>query len=304
MKKLLFTLLLLSSYCFCFSQSYDFSEIVTNIKKSIDPQNTIDIKDPAGWLTPSNPKIWPDRVVTSIFKAEAGEYEIKGYNRDKNDGSWDSLILTINPSASSGKKNIPYNIAYNLYDNLKRAFGEPARLVNYGFLQQSSTNQNCKAQWDIGNFVISFNSDDVDYIIGKPSIMWSYLRIVKKSDIEPIVPLIGVRFTPVAAEFIKEGYERSFTEGELIDMGISFIIDYNNKDILRMDYTFLGKIESVTALQIVFLVKGPKGNPGIRATIDRYDGGMSYILYDSQTGEAVISAKGKAEEVDIGKRKF
>lgn len=309
MKKNLLKVLLLFVMCIktvylAYAESDRFEKLMILLRESIGKSDGKSLIDPESWTTIQDSTKWPELVVTSQDIFDYNEIEISACNRKKITGNWDSMIVNISSIKSKQSSNIPYNMAFKIYSSIIKIFGQPTRMVDYGFISTTTSRFDLLSQWDFGNIRAYLLIVDMDHRIKKqPGIMGMYLQISQKDAINELVPLSPVKFVPKYGYITKGPYTEALTPKDLSDYELSIVFDYNKKYILNTGLMEIGQIEELQENQAIAIMTSNK-IVFLRFILDRYTGKMEAIIYDENTGVEVIRITGQAEKIDLTKPKF
>ena len=299
MKKLVFWVNLIILANTLFAQAN--TEILSQIKNFIEnpPQNNR--LQNSLWKQATNQEIWEGYTITQIFNITRDNLIINGYNRNNLDGTWESIIINFQPVAIENNliNHISDSNAINIYNEITNIFGNPNRIIDYGFLQNIRVRRDLKAQWDKGQYQIYLNINDTFNIANNSGVDYIHLKIMRMGSFINLIPLSGFNINISSGYLLdSRGSQNNITSKDNFIFPI--ILDYNENEVLNHRFIYSGKISQVSNSEVVFTrshsIAGSKNGESIY-TLDRYTGNIEIIFYDNNA--IVGRLRGKVEKLNI-----
>lgn len=272
------------------------TEILLSIKNFID--NNSKTLSNTVWKPPVNNKLWDDLTITQELKNSYVSYNFYGYNRNKNNGTWDGLLLRYDPTEQN--KYISIKDAKQIYNEILNVFGKPDKIVDYGFLAESQYRQDFICQWDMKDYSLQFQTIDYGCIFDKPGIIAIILEVKKIGSLDNIVPLVGIRIKAITGRFRLRSNNSWYplTSADVTNYTkMDFILDYNNKKVLIPNYKVRGDLVDISDSQSTLLFYDNKKNLTMKIVLNRFTGSTITTLYDNGNEDVIVN--GIAEKLDL-----
>jgi hypothetical protein len=313
MKKIFSIIVLLFINSVLFSQTN--SDVLNTIRMFTDFYSDNKIISGGLWKTPKEEDIWKGEttfIIKQVFEIVTSEYQLKGYNRFLENGNWHSILIQYLPlDTDKIMDDLEYITADRIYKELLEAFGNPARLLDYGFLSQSPYRQSFIAQWEKGKYLLDLRIMDLGFIIDRPTINGLFLQVCNIGTYENISSLININIKMVSGIYRTDSrYEsgllnwRRLPESDMRNYpDMQLILDYNENKALNLSFYPRGVITGVTNTQSNITFYSDK-KKAIEIILNRNTGEAEIINYD-ENGNPKLKLKGIAELRDLNyKPKF
>jgi len=281
-------------------QAQTNQEILLSINNFIKIYPNTNISNRA-WKTPNNSKLWDNLIITQELEHSTASYDLKGYNRNVNNGSWDGILLRYDPK--EGQRYIHIRDAKQIYNDVLNVFGQPNRIVDYGFLAESQYRQDFICQWDKNNYSIQLQSVDIGYILGNPGIIAITIEIRKNGSFKNVAPLVGIRIKAISGRFFLSSRNswHPLNDSDVAKyVPMEFILDYNNEKVLIPNYQERGDIIDISDLQATLLFYDNQKNITMKIVLNRYTGSTETTLYENSRANVIVN--GIAENIELNFR--
>jgi hypothetical protein len=254
------------------------------------------------WGKPDDPKIWEWLIITQELNIDTPFFEINCYNRNKNDSTWDGILIRYCPKETSNNSFFNYILikdAKQIYQEVINVFGPPDRILDYGFLSESPYRQDFIAQWDNGQYSIQIRFSDSGYIFDKPGIDLIVLEVKNAGTFPNIIPLIGINIISKSGYFSdNKNNWYPLTKSDVDNKStMSLILDYNREKVLLQNFQERGEIIDISDSRAT-LVFYENQKKLIEIILNRYTGETEYTSYDDK-GTAIVKYKGVAERMEL-----
>jgi hypothetical protein len=282
-------------------QAQTNNEVLISLREFINffPNNYI-IED-KNWTEPNDPKIWKDLIITQQLKINTIFYELNCYNRNRNDGSWDGILLQYYPKKTNETSELNYFLikdAKQIYQDITNVFGQPDKILDYGFISESQYRQDFIGQWDKGQYSIQLTFMDLGYIDGKPGILAGFLELKSTGSFQNIIPLLGINIIFKSGMYLSQNSWYPFTNSEIAQYSnLSLILDYNTKKVLLPNFKERADIINLSDSQAT-LVFYDNRKILFNIVLNRYTGSIELDNYNDR-GNITSKLKGIAERIDL-----
>jgi len=252
--------------------------------------STLQLKDPV------DPKAFSKLVVRKEYYVKIADYEVNVSDRLNEDGSWNDLMTSIIWNFSATDLKMPHE----MYQTMIAYFGEPAKVVDYGFLDNVATKgasiSSIQAEWKRGTRRLWFSSENIILSTGSPMPMITALQV---SDIKLRADLVDLVYLKASFKWLKNSEDGTQTPYKRDP--IFLIVDFNSNRLLGANWNIIGDILEVSPGKIVARWGGKDSKNSI--TLDRYVGTFILELIGSNLPGGKQSAIGVFEKLEPQKAK-
>jgi hypothetical protein len=246
----------------------------------------------ARWADPRDPRAFPDLIVQRELEAPVGDLAAVICIRQKPDGSWNDLVVTLSwdhgrPSDLKEPKAI--------YQSLLQQFGTRTKVVDSGFLANVATrgaaSASLEAQWKKGGRAFLFQTTNIFTTYNEYLPLFITFQITDQLNSKDLVDLAYLRLQFRSSVDPKSGAQTPVQIDQMV-----VVVDLNQKRLESPGWQLIGSISELSPDRIVGNWGGDKSGKTIE--IDRYAGTFVLKLQDSSLPGGQRNVIGTFEGVD------
>jgi hypothetical protein len=263
--------LVLISCTFQLAAEDSFGKIITTLNETIESREKASENSTSAsttiWSTPENPQLFPQLTITREFSISDGIYEIKCYDRQKADGTWDCILVNFsNKDHVTLNKSDTISPLYQLID----AFGQPKVIIDENFTKRNKESwcSRARAQWDFNAYQLFFWQLDLNDNNGIPISSIGYINLVPSGNMDDLKNLYLISLNP--SSVYNETNKQWLPKDDAIRLRISFIVDLNEKKLLNSNFDPIGNVASLSATLMTFQID--RDTFSFHYSIDRFTG--------------------------------